>query len=61
LTGLRKLKDYVEKKGKEDKAPDMILIALGFDNSSINSVRELKREFEGAGMTWFYAAGIATS
>jgi len=51
----RKLKDYVEKKSKEDKAPDMILIALGFDNTGIDSLKELKSELEGVGIAWFYA------
>lgn len=40
----RKLKDYAEKKWKEEDRPtDMILIAIGFDNSGVDKLKELKK------------------
>ncbi|RLI75864.1 hypothetical protein DRP04_13110 [Archaeoglobales archaeon] len=52
----RKLKDYADKKYKEENKPsDMILIALGFNSTCIDNLRELKRELDGTGMAWFYA------
>ncbi len=52
----RKLKDYAGKKWKEeDKPTDMVLIALGFDNSGVDKLKELKKELENSGIAWFYA------
>ncbi|GEM_PF-2674623 len=44
---MRKLKDYVDKKYKEEnKPPAMFLIALGFDYKNIDKLKKLKEELE---------------
>ena len=51
----RKLKDYADKKYKEENKPsDMILIALGFDSTNLDHLRELKKELENLGTAWLY-------
>lgn len=51
----RKLKDYADKKYKEENRPsDLFLIALGFDDIHLDHLKELKKELESSGIAWLY-------